>query len=294
MNVQRLRLDLLSLAAPMPALILGVVTMKQLGVRTSAWSTNLAAAAVGLLLFALIRSSVGPANRSRWYLAAAVSITAILFTFVAHGLDGVHRWVYAGGLGLHAAAIVAPVIIACVATAPTRRAAIAIAIATAILLVLQPDAAQATSFAAGCGLIFIRDSRFGKRARAAVLIALIACAIVSIVRVDPLHPVRYVEGIVNIVSARGPAWALLAIVTLLLLPVPFVLSWARRRQALSLALAVYVAMVTIAPAWGTFPVPIMGYGVSPILGYFIALALCARSASIEASYARAPSLATVP
>jgi cell division protein FtsW (lipid II flippase) len=293
MNVQRLRQDLLSLSAPIPALILGVVTMKQLGVRTSVWSINLAAAAVGLLLFALIRSSAGAANRFRWYLAAAGSITAILFTFVAHGLDGVHRWVYFGNLGLHAAAIVAPVIIACVATAPTRRAAIAIAIATAILLALQPDAAQATSFAAACGLIFIQDLRFGKRARAAVLVALIACAIVSFLRKDPLHPVRYVEGIFNVVSARGPAWGLLGSVTLLLLPLPFVLAWARRRQTLSLALAVYVAMVTIAPAWGTFPVPIMGYGVSPILGYFIALALCARSTSIEASSSRAPSLATV-
>jgi hypothetical protein len=56
---------------------------------------------------------------------------------------------------------------------------------------------------------------------------------------------------------------------------------------------VYVAMVTIAPAWGTFPVPIMGYGVSPILGYFIALALCARSTAIDGSVPSAPSMTTV-
>src|SRR4051794_20169042 len=165
MNVQRLRQDLLSLSAPMPALILGVFTMKQLGVRTSVWSTNLAAAAVGVLLFAVIRSSKSAANRSRWYLTAAASITAILLTFTAHGLDGVHRWVYVGSLGLHAAAIVAPVIIACVATAPSRRAAIIIAIATGILLALQPDAAQATSFVAACVLIFILDLRVGSRTR---------------------------------------------------------------------------------------------------------------------------------
>jgi cell division protein FtsW (lipid II flippase) len=271
MNVQRLRrLDLLFLSAPMPALILGVFTMKQLGVRTSVWATNLAAAAVGLLVFAVIRFSAGPANRFRWYLTAGGSITAILFTFAAHGLDGVHRWLYAGSLGLHAAAIVAPVMIACVATAPSRRAAIAIAVATGILLALQPDAAQATSFAAGCAVIFIHDRRLGTRVTAVVLVALLACAIVSVVRKDPLQPVRYVEGIFNLVSARGPAWALLGSFTLLLLPVPYILGWMRSRQALSLALGVYVAMVTIAPAWGTFPVPIMGYGVSPILGYFIA------------------------
>jgi hypothetical protein len=27
----------------------------------------------------------------------------------------------------------------------------------------------------------------------------------------------------------------------------------------------------LAPAWGTFPVPVMGYGASPIVGYFLAL-----------------------
>ncbi|MEA2787765.1 MAG: hypothetical protein QOG73_171, partial [Acetobacteraceae bacterium] len=138
----------------------------------------------------------------------------------------------------------------------------------------------------------IHDPRLGPRARIGVLVALIACSIVSIVRVDPLQPVRHVEGIFGVVTAKGPAWALLASVTLLLLPVPYVLARARRRQILSLALAVYVAMVAIAPAWGTFPVPIMGYGVSPILGYFIALALCAR-ATIESPVSSPRSLATV-
>jgi hypothetical protein len=145
-----------------------------------------------------------------------------------------------------------------------------------MLLALQPDAAQASSFAAGCSVIFVCDLRFGRHEKIGGLGALIACAIVSLVREDPLKPVRHVEGIVEVVTARGPAWATLATITLLLLPIPYLLSWTRHRQNLALALGAYVAMVTIAPTWGTFPVPIMGYGVSPILGYCIALALSAR------------------
>jgi cell division protein FtsW (lipid II flippase) len=270
--------DLLPLFASIPALVLGVLTMRQLGVRPSAWSMNLAACAVGLLLFGVLRYSSWPATRSAWYLATAGSIAAILSTFAFDGLDGVHRWVSVGGFGLHVSAIVAPVIIACVATAPGPYLAIVSVAATAILLALQPDAAQALSLAAGCGVILASDPRLGLRAKTGGLAVLLVCSIVSLVRPDPLQPVRHVEGIFEVVSAKGPAWALLAAVALLLLSVPFFVTWARRRDPAALALGVYVAMVTIAPMWGTFPVPVMGYGVSPILGYFIALGLSARPA----------------
>jgi cell division protein FtsW (lipid II flippase) len=271
--------DLLFLCAPMPALILGVLAMRQIGERTAS-SMNLAACGVGLLLFAVLRYPASPAHRSAWYFATMCSVAFILATFAQDGLDGVHRWIVLGNFRLHASAVVAPVIIGCVATAPRRYLAIVIAAATAMILALQPDAAQTTSFAAGCGVILACDPKLGRRERIGSFLALIACSMVSIVRADPLKPVRHVEGIFGLVSARGPAWTLLAAIALILLSVPYFLAWTRRHDPLTLALGVYVAMITIAPTWGTFPVPIMGYGVSPILGYFIALAICARSASL--------------
>jgi len=62
-----------------------------------------------------------------------------------------------------------------------------------------------------------------------------------------------------------------------LLPLPFFIEFRRHHDAASLALGVYVALITLAPCWGTFPVPVMGYGVSPIVGYFLALALSKRA-----------------
>ena len=271
--------DLLYLFAPIPALILGVITMRYLSVSTSAWSMNLVAGAGGLLIFAMVRYSASPASRFAWYVIAIGSMTAIAATFASEGLDGVHRWVSVGGFGLHVSAIVAPVIIASVATAPNTHLAIATAVVTAALLALQPDAAQTISFAAACSVILGRDLRFQLPGRVSGLAALMACSIVSFVRPDPLKSVRHVEGIFEEAIARGPAWGALATVALLLLPAPYFVAWARRRHDLTLALGVYVALVTIAPTWGTFPVPIMGYGVSPILGYCVALALCARLTS---------------
>jgi len=102
---------------------------------------------------------------------------------------------------------------------------------------------------------------------------LAAASILSFVRPDALRPVAHVEEIVGIVTAKGPGWAVIATIALLLLPVPFFASWHRHRRSAALAMGVYVAMTLLAPAWGTFPVPVMGYGASPILGYFVALAV---------------------
>jgi cell division protein FtsW (lipid II flippase) len=263
--------------ALLPALIIGVLTMRQLGVRSSVWSLNLAAAGVGLLVFAVMTYARSKASRSAWYWAALGSITAILATFTSPNLDGVHRWVLFSGFRLHASSVVAPVLILCVATALSNRLAIGIAVVTALLLALQPDAAQASSFAAACGVVLVRDNRFGRREMSVGVVALLACAAVAFVRADPLTPVRHVEGIFGAVSANGRVCTVLATVALLLLPTPFFAAWLRDRQTLTLALCVYVVLIVIAPTWGTFPVPIMGYGVSPILGYCLALALCVRS-----------------
>lgn len=256
--------------------------MRELGVSMSVRAMNVAAAAVGVLVFAVMRYSVRSLRRSAWYFMAIGSMAAILLTFASGGVDGVHRWVFIGNFGLHASAVVAPVLIACVATVPRRYFMIVIAAATAGILALQPDAGQACSFAAACGVILFRELKSEPPRLAVGLVALIALSIVSLVRLDPLTPVRHVEGIFEVVSARGPAWAVLATVALLLLPIPFFVAWTRNRQSLTVALGVYVAMVTIAPVWGTFPVPVMGYGVAPILGYSIALALATEAWSADA------------
>ena len=38
---------------------------------------------------------------------------------------------------------------------------------------------------------------------------------------------------------------------------------------MALNIALYYALMTLASFFGNFPVPFMGYGISPILGYYI-------------------------
>lgn len=259
--------------APLPALVIGIVAMRQLGVGTQAWAINLAATILGLLIWTAGRHLPPLTRRGTLAILTAVSLAAILLPFASDGVLGVYRWVSVAGLRLHASAIVTPLLILCVAVAATRTfsSALTISVTGAIILALQPDAAQAISFAAACAVVLIGAGPKTPRRIALSVILLGAASFVSFVRPDPLAPVAYVEEIVGIVASKGPGWAVMATVTLLLLPAPFLAAWYRHRRPVTLALGVYVVMTVLAPLWGTFPVPVMGYGASPILGYFLAL-----------------------
>jgi cell division protein FtsW (lipid II flippase) len=270
--------------APLPALILGIIAMRELGVSTTAWAVNLAATALGLLIWFTARRMPPPARPASLAFLTAASIATILLPFAWAGMLGVHRWISVAGLRLHAAAIVAPLIILCVAAAASHRigSALAIGVTAGIIVAFQPDAAQATSLAAACAVILLHARAKHPRQVLLGIVLLVVVAIASFIRRDPLPPVLHVEEIFSVVASQGPASAIMAAVALALLPLPFFIAWYRHRRPITFALGIYIAMTLLAPAWGTFPVPVMGSGASPILGYFIALAAAlGRPSQIE-------------
>jgi cell division protein FtsW (lipid II flippase) len=278
----------------LPALIIGILAMRRLGVSASAWSINLAAAVLGLLIWSVVRRLPPLKRPAAAMLLGAASIATILLPFASDGMLGVHRWISMGGIRLHASAIVAPLIISCVVAAASQwtGSALAIAATGATIMALQPDAGQTTSLAASCAVAFVCFRGTQPRQALACVGLLIAISAASFVRRDPLPPVPHVEGIFNVVASGGPGSAAMATLALFLLTVPFFAAWLRHRRIITLALGVYVAMTLLAPAWGTFPVPIMGYGASPILGYFFALALGLGGPSRLAERATSPSFSS--
>ena len=86
---------------------------------------------------------------------------------------------------------------------------------------------------------------------------------------DDLAPVPYVEQIIFLVADLGIVWFILGVLSLLLLLGPFF--FYGKKNIISLSLGVYYLMVMIVTLFGNFPMPIMGYGISPVIGYFIAI-----------------------
>jgi cell division protein FtsW (lipid II flippase) len=271
------------LLAPVPALVVGVLTMRMSDVPAGVWGQNLAAWLVGMVLCLGIWRARTRARSARWRWfdsVAVLTLGALAATLLVPGVEGVHRWVPLGPLRLHAAAVFLPLLLVGMQGLSQARGwwvSTGIAVGVALLLLLQPDAAQATAFAAAAVVVLLplagRDPL-----RVICLLALPLLAGLTWLRRDPLAPVAYVEGIAGLAAGLGAGWAVAAVVSLLMLPVPFFLAGRGAGKHGGLALGTYVAITVLAAFLGNFPVPVMGYGVSPILGYLAGLSILLRAA----------------
>jgi hypothetical protein len=257
------------LLAPLPALSIGLLVMSDAGLQATIWLWNVAAVFAGILsvLGAGVwrRRGVPSADPRRWVLPLMLALLAA--TLLAPGVEGVRRWLPIGPLQLHAGAVLLPPILVVLAEV-SWATSVAVAILTLVVLLLQPDAAQAASFAAGW-IVLVAAMRGGRATVGIIVVAALAAA--SLLRPDPLRPVPHVEGIVGLAAAQGFLWAATGVVSLMV--VPLFLALTGRRAGM--ALAAYMGATLLAAWFGNYPVPILGYGVSPILGYYSALAALA-------------------
>ena len=265
---------------PLPALAVGILVMRASGVPATAWGQNLVACVIGIVLCLILARPRSSGRGEAGLLAAAVlALGCLAATWLDPGVQDVHRWLRLGPVRLHVGALVLPVVLATLAgleRAGRRHVATLLAIATTLLLVLQPDAAQATAFAAGAVVLLLPRTRAEGHAWLR-LVPLLALAGLSWLRRDPLAPVPHVEGIVGLAMEQGTGWGAAAVASMLLLPVPFFVARGQGDGRLGLALGTYVAVTILAPALGYFPVPVLGQGASPIIGYFVAIGLLRRS-----------------
>lgn len=261
---------------PLPALAMGILVMRASGVPAMAWGQNLVACVIGIVLcFILARPRSSRRGEAAFPIAAVLALGLLAATWLDAGVQDVHRWLRLGPVRLHAGALVLPVVLATLAgleRAGRRHVSTLLSIATAFLLVLQPDAAQATAFAAGAIVLLLPRNRADGYAWIR-LVPLLALAGLSWLRNDPLAPVPHVEGIVGLAMELGTGWGAAAVASLLLLPLPFFAARKAGDRRIGLALGTYVLVTIVAPALGYFPVPVLGQGASPIIGYLMAIGL---------------------
>jgi cell division protein FtsW (lipid II flippase) len=253
-------------AAPLPALAMGVVVMRSAGLSTSLWSQNVVAAVLGALLCVAVAAPRHrrPASTATPWLVV-VGTAALAATFASPAIEGVHRWVGVGSFRLHVAATLLPAMLAVLYDAGCgRRTAVYGPIMVSVVLFAQPDAAQASAFAVAWAIIAATRRRAGETSGAVVVLVLGAA---TLFRSDPLGPVPCVEGIVGLAQIQGTGRAVTGGLSLLLLPLPFMLDASQRW--LGAGLAAYVLCTVLAASVGNHPVPVMGYGAAPILGYYL-------------------------
>ena len=242
---------------------------------TALWIRNLAAWAVGALLAAGL--SFAPPGGLRVALWAAPF--GLLATFASPALDGVHRWIDVGPLHLNAAMVLLPgAVVALAVLARGSRWSWLPALACLLLLAAQPDASQATTLAAVMVLIAL-STIAGPRARIMLCAAACFIALISWFRPDRLQPVPEVEQILQLAYAMSPVAAAVALICLA--ATAAVPVWLTRRFATpglrvaGQALGLWLMLCAAMPFLGAFPTPLVGIGMSPIIGAWIGAGLLA-------------------
>ncbi|MFL5295835.1 MAG: hypothetical protein ACJ798_05575 [Phenylobacterium sp.] len=249
------------------------------GVLVGVWARNLAAWALGLVIAALISGTAGKRVAAGALLAALAGLIA---TLAGPGLSGVHRWAQLGPMQVNVAEVLLPAaVVALAALGSGRRWPWLVAAATGAVLVAQPDASQATAFCAAAMvmLLLLPSARLVRWSGVAIAAMAVAAAWL---RPDPLAPVPEVEEIFRLAWTLSPLAAVLAGVALgatVLTPTLVARAAVDPSRRAALALVVYIAISAVAPAFGAFPTPLVGIGVSPILGWWLGAGLLAALAS---------------
>ncbi|RKH07883.1 hypothetical protein [Corallococcus carmarthensis] len=270
---------------PLPAILLGAFVAWRSGVPVTAFAVNAVTAALGAGVAArvgrlpgrtLLRASVPLA-----FIAVLLTASTLLFP----GLDGVHRWMVLGPIRLHASTIAVPWVLLGMSVALRQRFAVAAVLALGLSAVhaVQPDAGQGTAFALAASTLLARGHSAHWLQRAFSCAGVLVIGLASWLQPDPLAAVPHVERIVHLATSLSPALGVAGVVALALLLVPAALGTARGRAreghggALSASLVVYIAATLGVTALGNFPVPVMGAGAGPILGWYMATGILAAS-----------------
>lgn len=265
---------LITFTLTIPSIAIGVLAMYQNHVPFAIWGQNIGCLILmSVISYLLITHKSNIAGNRYNQLLLPAAICALVLPFANQGMEGVHRWISIGAVKLNVAMIVLPMILLeLYQVLKIRGLTYAGVSAFIILLVLffQPDASQLTGFAIPVMIMLSLNTR-SKKIRFLITGVSVLFIVLSWIRLDHLPPVNYVERILVMVADMGWIWFVSGVISLAILPAPFLLLPPKNAVSVSRYIGCYYIVILLSTLFGNFPVPLMGYGISPIVGYYLSL-----------------------
>ncbi|WP_139840756.1 FtsW/RodA/SpoVE family cell cycle protein [Gottfriedia acidiceleris] len=267
-------INLLPLVIVMPAMIVGVLAMINNQVSPSIYGQNIFISIVGgIISFLVLLRNQKSTKKKTNIIVITCLLILFLLTFFDEGLLGVHRWIAIGPIRFNIALVLVPLLIIQLSSLMKSKqiwVTNCFILFFTLLLFFQPDASQLTAFTISISFLLLNMKK-SKSIQILLLIVFILLLVLSWSHLDHLAPVSYVEDILSLVKDIGIGWLVIAIISLIILPMPFFLFPPESAKLLSFSLGIYFTTSILSSFFGNFPVPIMGYGTSPFIGYFIAM-----------------------
>ncbi|MGE7020986.1 FtsW/RodA/SpoVE family cell cycle protein [Solibacillus cecembensis] len=258
-----------------PAILLGAIIMYINDIPKSIWLQNIIVTILFILLSFLMfkKKKINPNTKGKLYLPVVTIMILLLLTFLDSGVEGVHRWLTLGPISINISNVFLPLLLILLSTLLSKNQwwkSYLIVLTTSFLLVLQPDASTVTAFVISTLVLFVCNiNRYS--IRFTLLLIPLTFVIISWIFIDSLAPVPYVEDILFMAKDLGFLWFIIALTSLFILIIPFLFFPPKKQKITSISLGIYFLTLLITTFFGHFPVILMGYGISPIIGYFISI-----------------------
>lgn len=253
---------------------LGCLICALADVPASIWVRNLIGWGVGLVAAVGLARLAGKRTATVLLGLSAVLVAASLF---GPPQQGVHRWLAVGPLSINLALLMLPMAVVALGWTRERASSWGLALAILGLLVLQPDASQAMAFAGAVALIALR-APFSTPVRLGLAGVAAALTAFSWLRPDPLAPVPEVEEIVALAFSITPVLAVAVVVLIAatsLAPMLGTRLAGARPSGIAVPLSVHLLLTAGMTLFGAFPMPLLGIGMSPIVGFWLGVGLLA-------------------
>ena len=247
----------------LPAAALGIVAMVCSGVSAARWGQQAAA----VLVFALL--GIVPKRIARRIPAGLWTVFLLLClaaTLLGAEAGGARRWLDLGVFNVHAAMLVLPAMIILLANV---RCFFPLMLCIAIILSMQPDLSQLLAFAAAV-LPLLWRSR-DKRVWGMLSVLVLAALVMICIHIPTsIEPVPYSEGVLAMLGEVSWLMAAAGMLSLAMIPVLWIYRFSKEREVWMLSLGVYYMIIILFGLSGEYPVPFVGFGLSPIAGYWLA------------------------
>jgi hypothetical protein len=261
--------------APLAAVAVGVFVSRQSGVSYLAFLPNVIALFLGTAL--LLRSTYFASfTRRNLRIVSSIAVFLMVSSLLSPGTQSVHRWVSIGSFALNVSMAVVPIVLFGLVYG-SELESMALTSALSVIFVLQPDAGQATAFASSAAVIFLSEGALSSAARWRGLLLVAVSWAITWSRPDPLTPVEHVERVLRLGFAQGLVSSFACLFAVLCLFLPII--WLRfqsskpKLRVLSLSYFVYFLVSFAVTEIGNFPVPVIGAGAAPVIGWYLMMAL---------------------
>ncbi len=279
--MKKLRLlNFVSLIIPIPSIAIGAIVMYHNKVSVFIWAQNIACLVItGIISYFIVSNRFKMIKSKTRGTFILISLLLLILTLISPGMNGVHRWVSVGIIKFNVSFIVLPIMIVelwKMSQIKGLRFTAVITVAISTLLAIQPDASQLTGFAIPM-MVMLCSKADKQRLRTFIVGILTILIIFSWMFLDNLPAVAHVERIVSLLANMGLMWLIIGIISLAILPIPFILFPPKSLKLPSICVGLYFIIILVSTLFGNFPVPLMGYGISPIIGYYISITWYAKS-----------------